>query len=463
MRLLELEGHLASRQAVEAAEAVATTLAEFESATRDERERTLHNSSAPDADDLQASAWFASHYERLARAARSITERATLGTTPASSAAAWAYAILLRGHAMKWRQAAGQRAIAPRGLLHQTFKSAAAAGIGDQIIDLVVEGHPLRATIEALYVRTLLLERFAGGGLSARRLEILDSWLLSWMGSMWLSGDASSIRDGPVLCIDTSSEIHGLTRRQADQNADYFVALLPLERQLSRAIQTFHRGVMFPGWGMGMAFRIDDHVGVITCLEHEFHILAHGADTKSARTATGALLDIDVHTGIDAVLLACTRSAARAAPNPQANQYRLLDVSETGLGLTCSAEHAATIGVNELIAVRVTPRDPVLLGLVVRKAAAADRAKFVLGVRILAKRPWVTSVARLSSRGDEIKFRAIFVSGTSDLGDGDAMIVSDEFYRFSLTHTVDSGDSNEMSSHLTWRHQRRAHQASSCQ
>ena len=159
-------------------------LTEFETSTRDERERTLHNSNAPDNDDLQTCDWIAAQYERLARTARAITERTAATPAAVTCASAWAYAILLRGHAMKWRQAAGQRAIAPRGVLHQIFKSAAAAGIGDQILAMVCEGHPVNTTIEALYVRTLLLERFASGSLSARRLEILDTWLLSWMGSM---------------------------------------------------------------------------------------------------------------------------------------------------------------------------------------------------------------------------------------------------------------------------------------
>ncbi len=437
-RLQDLEASQPSRPPLDATDAVIAMLTEFETSTRDERERTLHNSNAPDNDDLQTCDWIATQYERLARTARAITER-TAGTPAAATcASAWAYAILLRGHAMKWRQAAGQRAIAPRGVLHQIFKSAAAAGIGDQILAMVFEGHPVNTTIEALYVRTLLLERFASGSLSARRLEILDTWLLSWMGSMWLSRDASSIRDGPVLCIDTTSETHGLMRRQRGETADYFVALLPLERQLSRAIQTFHRGVMFPGWGMGMAFRIDDHVGVITCLEHEFHILAHGAETKSARAPIGREVDVSAVIGIDAVLNACEATPNRSA-GTHGETYRLLDVSETGLGLLSSAERAATVNVNDLLAVRLTPREPALLGLIVRKATAADRNKVVLGVRILSKRPWVTSVSRISTRGDEIKFSAIFVSGTSPQGDGDAMVVSDDFYRFNLTHTVDGG------------------------
>lgn len=37
----------------------------------------------------------------------------------------------------------------------------------------------------------------------------------------------------------------------------------PLQYQLERAFQSFHCGVLFQSWGIGMAFRVDEHVGVI--------------------------------------------------------------------------------------------------------------------------------------------------------------------------------------------------------
>jgi hypothetical protein len=433
--LQDIESGQNARNAINATGALITTLNEFEAATRDERERLLQNSNAPSNEESTLCEWYAKRYDQLARMARAITERPTDSISPvADYAGAWAYAILLRGHATKWRHAAGHRAIAPRGILHQVFKSAIAAGIGDRILPMVIEGQPTETTVESLYARTLLLERFASGNLSARRLEILDNWLVSWMGAMRLSCDRSTIGGGPMLCIDTNSETHGLMRAEAGKSADYFMALRPLQRQLAHAIQSFHRGVIFPGWGIGMAFRIEEHVGVIQILEHEFHMLAHSAGTKSKRVSVGHDAEVSVFVGTDHVSAAC---AAVEAP---AYQLRVLDFSETGMGLISSAEIAQSIAVEDLVAVRLRTGEGVLLGTVVRKAVGLEHNTVVLGVSLLSKRPLRMTVSMATPHAGTITFDTIFLQGSSAEGNGDAMILSDATYRFNSTLTTGFGD-----------------------
>lgn len=433
--LQDIESGQNARGPADATSAMVASFIEFEAITREERERLLQNSNASTAEDLMLSEWYASRYDQLARMARAITER-PMGAGAAGASPAWAYSILLRGHATKWRQVAGHRAIAPRGVLHQVFKSAIAAGIGDRIMPMIIEGQPLETTIEALYARTLLLERFASGNLTAQRLEILDNWLISWMGAMWLSRDAATVGDGPVLCVDTNSETHGLMRMSAGKSADYFMALRPLERQLARAVQSFHRGVIFPGWGIGMAFRIDEHVAVIEHLEQEFRLLSFGAEVKSQRSAAARNAEVDVFVGIEDVSAACAAKPVRG------QRLRLLDVSQSGVGLSSAVDAALNISVEDLIAVRLGPGGGVLLGEVVRKATGAERNTVVVGVRLLSKEPLQRTVSMSTPHAGPISFDALFVRGESESGNGDAIVLSDAAYRFDAELRIVIGTAN---------------------
>lgn len=433
--LQDIESGQNTRPPADATSAMVASFIEFEAITREERERLLQNSNASTAEDLMLSEWYASRYDQLARMARTITER-PMAARAAEAAPAWAYSILLRGHATKWRQVAGHRAIAPRGVLHQVFKSAIDAGIGDSIMPMIIEGQPLETTIEALYARTLLLERFASGNLTAQRLEILDNWLISWMGAMWLSRDAATVGDGPVLCVDTNSETHGLMRMSAGKSADYFMALRPLERQLSRAVQSFHRGVIFPGWGIGMAFRIDEHVAVIEHLEQEFRLLSSGAETKSQRSAVARGAEVDVFVGIEDVSAACAAKPVRG------QKLLLLDVSQSGVGLSSAVDAALNISVEDLIAVRLEPGGGLLLGEVVRKATGAERNTVVVGVRLLSKEPLQRTVTTSTPNAGPIAFDVLFIRGDSESGNGDAIVLSDAAYRFDVDLTMTIGAAN---------------------
>ena len=79
------------------------------------------------------------------------------------------------------------------------------------------------------------------------------------------------------------------------------LALTPLQYQLERAIQSFHRGVLFPGWGIGMAFRVEEHVGVIDFLERELMMLEQNILVKSKRFAPQSDVMVDVYFGLDEV------------------------------------------------------------------------------------------------------------------------------------------------------------------
>ena len=115
------------------------------------------------------------------------------------------------------------------------------------------------------------------------------------MSALWLSTSPSASDATLLLSTNINSETHGLTRYEVDDNADFYLALAPLQYQLERAIQSFHHGVLFPGWGIGMAFRVGEHVGVIDFLEPELLLLEQKIIVKSKRFSPQSEVAADVY------------------------------------------------------------------------------------------------------------------------------------------------------------------------
>jgi hypothetical protein len=131
------------------------------------------------------------------------------------------------------------------------------------------------------------------------------------MSALWLSTNPSASDATLLLSININSEMHGLTRYEVGDNADFYLALAPQQYQLERAIQSFHCGVLFQSWGIGMAFRVDEHVGVIDFLERELMMLEQKIIVKSKRFSPQSEVAADVY--LD---LALSRRLGRAASPP---------------------------------------------------------------------------------------------------------------------------------------------------
>ena len=469
---LTLELGLDKRNTVESSQIISKALREFEEFSRQDRERFLEGGLAQTGGDQAVSEWIATRYDHLARMAREVVpnEQSALVEENVHMVPAWALAILLTGHASKWRKIAGLRTdVAARGRLHKLFVGAYLAHVDGCILDVMVDRRSMETTIEALYVRALLLERFASGNLPPRRLEILDSWLLAWMGALWLSREP--IADGPSLAVVTHNANLGLTRFVPGERADFFLGLRPLQRQLERATKDFHRGVIFPGWGIGLVFRMEEHVAVIEFLEREFAIIESVGAQKSKRFAIDRNSEVTVFFGFndiyaralqkqsvlassnvtqasalnapsDALSALASRRAALSetggyvAPRADQQPVHLLDLSESGLGLEMSSADAGYVEIDELIAVKIEEGKPCVLGVVVRKTSAYHMNVTTVGVKVLSKVPLRATLEMVNDHLVRQSAKGIFVAGKAEHGFADSVIVTDAIYKASPTLSV---------------------------
>jgi hypothetical protein len=468
-----LEQGMDKSDVVVSTQAISKMLREFEEFSRSDRERFLAGGLAQTSGDQAVCEWIAARFDHMARMAREVVpyQMRAEAEPDARLAQAWALAILLTGHAGKWRKIAGLKAdLAMRGRLHKMFVTAIAAHVEGCILNVMVDRRIIETTVEALYVRALLLERFASGNLPPRRLEILDSWLLAWMGALWLS--RKPIEDGLSLAVDTRSTTQGLTRYSPGERANFFLGLRPLQRQLARAVKDFHRGVIFPGWGIGLALRMEEHVAVIEFLEREFSIIESAGAQKSKRFSIGSKSEVTVFLGFNDIYsralqhqstFASTSSnksgafssslggalspaaARRAAQSETENLVRprvgqqpihLLDISESGLGLEMSTADAGFVEVDELIAVQIEEGKPCVLGIVARKTSAHHHNVTTVGVKVLSKVPLRATLEMVNDRLARQAVKGVFVVGKAEHGFADSIIVTDATYKSNATLSV---------------------------
>jgi hypothetical protein len=467
-----LDRSLDKSKIAESSQAIAKALREFEEFSRNDRERFLQGGLTQTGGDQAVCEWIAERYDHLARMSRAIVpyEQVPDPAQRQAQAGIWALAMLLAGHASKWRKIAGMRIdTGVRGRLHKLFVTGEMIGAADCILDVMVDRRSIETTVEALYVRALLLERFASGNLAPKRLEILDSWLLEWMGSLWLSREP--ITDGPSLAVNTRNPQVGLTRYVPGERADLFLGLRPLQRQLERACRDFRRGVIFPGWGIGLVFRVEEHVGLIDFLEREFAIIESSGAQKGKRFVIGGSSPVEAFFGFNdiysrALLRQSTLStnvvgetvkanavgdtmsvsAARRATLSETGAHvearlgkqpiYLIDMSESGLGLEMSTDDAAMLEVDELIAVRIDESKPCVLGVVARKTTSQQRHVVTIGIKVLAKVPLRSTLEMLNDRLVRQPAKGIFIAGKAEHGFADSIIVSDAIYKTNPTLSV---------------------------
>ncbi|MBL8513178.1 MAG: hypothetical protein JNJ55_04230, partial [Betaproteobacteria bacterium] len=302
--IAELRQPQRSMDSVATASAIEAALAAFEEKSIAVRSAALNTSIMRVDAERSEFVWLADIYARFAAAIRTLTERAATDESlhAVVKVRYYACALLAGGNECKWRLFAGLRTSpAQTHVHHLQLGRAQADQTADTVLNISIEGSPRETSVEALYMRALLLERLASGNLNAQQIEILDEWLLAWMHSLIVSRKRPE--DENALMADlTGSQGFMLSLRDApegDPRGKVYLPLKPVMRQLDHAIERFHQGLIFPGFGLGMHFRIEEHAGVIEYLSREFALLMARRGFKQPRKSVEGVRDVAVFVGMN--------------------------------------------------------------------------------------------------------------------------------------------------------------------
>ena len=373
-----------------------------------------------------------------------------------------ALAFLHWGEAAKW--VVGRRERYDYSWMHWLMRMAIGANRQLEQCEVRLDGRGRVASIEGLFFRTLLLDRFAGGNLTRQQIEVLDAWLWEWMPA--LKG-FHTWPGQPVLRADLDGK-GGLRHGQRlDAGPTLYLPIAPLEARRQSVIKEFHRGRIVPSLGVAADFRVEEHVAVLEQLRIVFEAPQDdNAQRVQRRAARGP--SVEVWVGLSEIvargLQADVQSpqvalAKKKAPDALSDTQRirqiqfldeyessrrflrLADVSETGYGFEASEKEATGIAVGDLLGMRLSDDEPCVLGRVVRRVPGQVEGQVVLGVRAISNSPQALTLARTQRQGrpdDDGVF--IYVPGDDDSGAQDAFLVPEKILQEQTSHDTCLGE-----------------------
>ena len=393
-------------------------------------------------DDEQAlGIWIYRQHAKLAqigaRATQSCLKDASFDTSRAMRLLALTF--LHSGEAVKWELMVGRHDRREYRLGNALMRMAIEKGRQHESGELVVDGIRRWSSIEQLFLRVHLLDRFTSGNLTRQQIEVLDAWLWEWASALV---GTSRYPGGVVVRVDLDCD-HGLRygRRKNDRPALY-LQLAPLEERRKAIIKELHRGRIVPAKGRAANIRVEAHVAVLQQLRTLFAGGGSEGSPRAARQET-APTRTDIVLGLTEITRELREGlgfpAVEAAPSTPktgaAAQHvdfgavydkprrlmTLKNASATGYLLEASGANAADISVGDLMGLRMKAGETLVLARVMRRVNELGHG-VQLGVQLLSDSAWPIKVAALESPGGA-KEAFIFVPGPDASGRFDSFAV----------------------------------------
>lgn len=411
--------------------------------------------------DREMSAWiYDQHCElaELSRRAADIFER-RVGSDDPRTTRLIGLAFLHWGEAAKW--VVGRRERYDYSWMHWLMRMAMGASRNHEHCEVRLDGRGRVASIESLFFRTLILDRFAGGNLTRQQIEVLDAWLWEWLPA--LKG-VTNWPDQPVFRADLDGKGGLRQGRRLDSGPAIYLPIPPLEARRQAVIKEFHRGRIVPSLGVAADFRVEEHVAVLEQLRLAFEAPQDEEAQRVTRQATSGPA-IEVWVGLNEILsrglkagvavtpkvgLAFkTASDARLVRQVQfSDEYessrrflRLADVSDTGFGFEATDKEAIGIAVGDLVGLRLSDEDPCVVGRVVRRVPGQVEGQVIIGVRSISNSPQVLTLSRTQRQGrtdDDDVF--IYVPGGDSCGSQDSFLVPEKILQEQVSHETSLGE-----------------------
>ena len=341
-----------------------------------------------------------------------------------------ALALVHMGEAVKWELIAARAGPRDYAALHELARLALERGWLHSPCPVVVDRLARTATIDALYFRALLLDRFSSGSLSRQQIEVLDAFLWEWTPAL----TALEQPQGAVMRADLDSD-HGLRYGARGDGPSLYLSLEALEERRLDVIEAFHAGRVVPEHGRAAQIRLEAHVAVLQQLRRTFT-----GDEARAPREPAEPAEVEIWVGLGDVTHALEREHAESALGPadaasaaQRDKYeqvydrprrfvRLLDASESGWLIEASDPATAPFVVGELVAMRFHAGTPSVLACVVRCVRQADAQQVLVGLERLSHPGLPMQPCALRTE-HELEGTYVFVPGEDASGRQDAFVV----------------------------------------
>jgi hypothetical protein len=393
--------------------------------------------------------WICQENEQLAEMAQRVLEGCGKIVDGALSQAVAAAALFHWGEAVKWSTRRARQNYQP---LHAIMDKATAGQRQRSALRVVADGRGRTATLESLYFRALLLDRFGGGSLTRQQIEVLDAWLWEWTATLC---GVTRYPGGRVFRVDLDGNTGLRDGKRAVEGRSLYLQLEPIEARRRQVIQELHHGHIVPAHGCAADMRVEEHVAALDQLKRAIESASEDTACRAERSP-GSGVRLEVWLGLSEILsrgvapppIAVTGSwkvsedvrAAIAAGNrnhpalnlsddPSRRYLWLTDVSDSGFGFEALGRDAMGIEVGDLLGWRKAAGEPCVIGKVVRRVPGSSPGQVFLGVqRLTAGAQPLRLVEEVNERElSENSF--VFVSGADDSGRHDAFLLPDSVQR----------------------------------
>lgn len=357
-------------------------------------------------------------------------------------------ALYYMGETVKWEVVVAPRSAHDYRKPHALMREAMSAARHREPMSMLVDARMAVCTLESLYLRVLLLSRFASGALNSKQIEILDAWM--WMWTPVLT-TVTLAPEGAALRADLDSS-DGLRRGpRADEGPALYIPQRPIETAYRALVAAFHSGLIVPSEGRCAGFRIEEHVAVLDLIRRGLRESLQAPVVRAARQSCDCRVRLWIGPG-EIAACAFTASAPAAArlslvalegrAEPTARRVsdrdadadsiydrklrfaRLVNTSETGFALEAAIEDCAGLTTGDVIAIRVDADAAPIIGKVVRCAPGKAPGSLHVGIRRL-----VTQLRniRVNREGRGV-MDLLLALGHDATGCQDAFLVSDRTF-----------------------------------
>jgi hypothetical protein len=340
--------------------------------------------------------------------------------------------------------------------LHDLYKLAATGGFLHTPSTIMADGRGHSVTVEKLYLRALLLDRFASGSLTRQQVEIVDAWLWHWQGVL---KSESVYPEAAALRADLDNNAGLREGRREGAGPAIYLRMEPLEAERRKIVREMHRGHLIPPHGCTAEMRIEEHITVLDYLKRALQ-LSGGEMPQRAPREQQAGIRLEVWVGLSEILARGVgvgtetgRYRALALNDPAieeqskrrfaeaARRYLWMsDSSATGFGFEALESDAEGIEVGDLIGWRKGLGGAIVLGHVMRRMPSSTSGQVFVGVRLLTENAVPMPLKQVVTFDNGMADGTyLFVPGDDDSGRHDGFVVSEKTFELQASYSAHVG------------------------
>ena len=356
-------------------------------------------------------------------------------------------------------------------LLHAQFSFAESNGFATALTHLFDAENHFKTSVQALYLRALLLDVLNTGSLSMPQIEIADGWLAEWTLGYQLDPTYSPAAHSLFVDLDASMGIQLVTGNTAWPSYRY-LKMERLRDQAEVVRSELRVGRPYHGHTSSSEFPVREHVALLTNVERVYKSLLDKSVSHIEERQLVANISADVRIGFDAVRSAIAgdinevvATGGRDAGGSNVNaptmkfadlelslspankmqtseagtlhdvapsaRWKIHDMSSKGIGLLVERGIGEAVSVGELLAIKPFGEVHWMLGVLVRKLTQRTVGETLLGVEILCLRPLPITLRQFAQLADSkpdpsiSPTRALYLPGLEEHGRADILVMPD--------------------------------------